>query len=232
METVAREPLPGTDVTEVRSACVTIRVFTRADLDRRCAWPRYEDPVFEHLNLKLATPAQREVWYQRERAARRPYWFAVESVRQAQDPEHVEGDEQGELIGAITLREVSRWRKSTRLGIHLHPGRLDRGYGTEAMRLFLDYYFNRLGWRLMKLDVAAWNRRAIRCYEKLGFAHMWEFWRPNESADGWLVDDRYAHVREHVERRHGIEQVRHYEMHLDAETFQRFQAAGQSLVVR
>lgn len=208
METLARGPLPGTDVTEVRSARVAIRVFTRADLDRRCAWPRYEDPVFEHLNLRLPGPAQREVWFQREWAARRPYWFAVD-------------DEQGELIGSITLREVSRWRKSTRLGIHVHPGRLDKGYGTEAMRLFLDYYFNLLGWRLMKLDVAAWNRRAIRCYEKLGFAHLWEFWRPNESPDAWLVDDRYAHVREHVERRSGIEQVRHYEMHLDAETFRK-----------
>ena len=206
----ARTPLPGTDVPEIRSERVRIHVFTRGDLDRRCAWPRYADPVFEHLNLGLETVAQREVWFAREWAARRPYWFAVE-------------DEKGSLIGSITLREVSRWRKSTRLGIHVHPERLDQGYGTEAMKLFLHYYFNLLGYKLMKLDVAAWNHRAVRCYEKLGFEHQHEFWRANDSASEWLVDDRFAHVREHVERRDGLEQVRHYEMYLDAERFREFQ---------
>ena len=200
--------LPGTDVTEVRSGRVRIRVFTRADLDRRCEWPHYSDPVFDHLNLRIPNEAAREIWFRREWEARKPFWFAVE-------------DERGEMIGSITLRDHSRWWKATRLGIHMHPQRLDHGYGSEAMRVFLDYYFNRLGYKLMKLDVAAWNRRAIRCYEKLGFVHRWEFWRPNTDAVEWLVDDRFAHVREHVERRHGYECVRHYEMHLDAETYQK-----------
>jgi RimJ/RimL family protein N-acetyltransferase len=213
MSTDVVEPMPGTDATEIRSARVRIRVVTRADLDRRCAWPRFDDPVFDHLNLRLVTPVQREVWFRREWEARKPFWFSVE-------------DDAGELIGSITLRDVSKWWKSTRLGIHMHPQRLDRGLGTEAMRVFLDYYYNRLGYKLMKLDVAAWNRRAIRCYEKLGFAFQWEFWRPNTSETEWLVDDRFAHVREHVERRRGFEQVRHYEMHLDAETFRRLQASA------
>jgi hypothetical protein len=42
----------------------------------------------------------------------------------------------------------------------------------------------------------------------------------------WLVDDRFAHVREHVERRDGIEHVRHYEMHLDVETWRKSQGVS------
>jgi RimJ/RimL family protein N-acetyltransferase len=212
IQSPAVERLPGTDKARISSGRVTLRCFTRADLDRRCAWPPYEDPVFDHLNLHLFSAAQRDVWYAREWEARKPFWFAVD-------------DETGELIGSITLRDVSRWRRMTRLGIHLHPQRLGQGYGTEALRLFLDYYFglatpqDALGYNLLKLDVAAYNKRAVRCYEKLGFRFVFEFWRPNMTGIEWLKDDRFAHVREHVERRRGMERVRHYEMHLDARAY-------------
>ncbi|MBI2931807.1 MAG: GNAT family N-acetyltransferase, partial [Planctomycetes bacterium] len=45
----------------------------------------------------------------------------------------------------------------------------DCGYGGEAMRLLCDYGFNRLNLRRIGLRVYAYNRRAIRCYEKAGF---------------------------------------------------------------
>lgn len=44
-----------------------------------------------------------------------------------------------------------------------------RGYGQEAVRLLLDYGFNVLGLNSVELGVYAFNRRAIRCYEKVGF---------------------------------------------------------------
>lgn len=201
------DPLPGTDRLEISVGRVRLRCFTRADLDRRAQWPLYEEVVFAHLNLHLPTARQRDAWFEREWTTRRPFWFAVEG-------------EGGELIGTITLREVSRWRKSARLGIHLHPGRLGHGYGTEAMRLFLDYYFNNLCWKLLKLDVATFNERAIRCYEKVGFEQVGEFWRTNLSGIPWLQDERFADVRDHLRLSRGVEKIRHCEMHLDAKRFQ------------
>jgi len=204
------DPLPGTDKLEIAVGRVKLRRFIRTDLEHRCTWPTYEEPVFGHLNLRLDTPRQRDAWFQREWTARQPFWFAVE-------------DENGRLIGSITLRDVSRWRRTTRLGIHLHPNRLDRGYGTEALRLLIDYYFTALRYRLLKLDVAAYNKRAIRCYEKLGFKLMFEFWRPNMTGILWLKDRRFEHLKQYVRRRRGIEQIRHLEMHLDARTYRRMQ---------
>jgi len=200
------ELLPGTDRSQVSAGRVTLRRFTRTDLDRRCSWPPYDDVAFSHLDVHLETPQQRDAWFEREWSARQPFWFAVD-------------DEKGELIGSITLRDVSRWRRSTRLGIHLHPKRLGQGYGTETLRLFVDYYFHMLGYRLLKLDVAAFNRRGIRCYEKVGFRFVFDFWRTNTSGIRWLEDERFAHVREGVERRHGVERIRHLEMHLDAKMY-------------
>jgi len=200
------EPLPGTDRVHLSSGRVTLRRFTRADLDKRAVWPPYDEIVFRHLDLNLRTPERRDAWFEREWAARSPFWFAID-------------DEHGELIGTITLREVSRWRRTSRLGTHLHPKRLGRGYGTEALALFLDYYFNMLGYRLLKLDVAAFNKRAIRCYRKLGFQFKFVFWRTNMTGIEWLEDIRFAHVRDAVEKRRGVERIKHHEMHLDVKTY-------------
>ncbi|MCL2216999.1 MAG: GNAT family N-acetyltransferase [Defluviitaleaceae bacterium] len=43
------------------------------------------------------------------------------------------------------------------------------GYGTDAMRLMLDFGFNVRGYNNISLNVYEYNERAIACYEKLGF---------------------------------------------------------------
>ena len=44
-----------------------------------------------------------------------------------------------------------------------------KGYGTEAIRLVLEYGFKYLNLKNINLDVFAFNERAIKCYEKCGF---------------------------------------------------------------
>lgn len=47
-----------------------------------------------------------------------------------------------------------------------------KGYGTEAMRLLLDYAFTALGLRNVMLRVYEYNAAARRSYEKVGFREM------------------------------------------------------------
>ena len=47
-----------------------------------------------------------------------------------------------------------------------------RGYGTEAVRLLLGYGFDVLDFHSVELGVYAFNRRAIRCYERVGFQRI------------------------------------------------------------
>ena len=49
------------------------------------------------------------------------------------------------------------------------PAYLDRGYGTEASTLLLDYAFAVLGYHKINLDLFEYNARALAMYEKLGF---------------------------------------------------------------
>lgn len=75
----------------------------------------------------------------------------------------------GVLLGSVELR-LSPQNRRAEVGITI----LDRshwgeGYGTEAMRLVLEYAFGELELNRVDLTTDAENARAIRSYEKCGF---------------------------------------------------------------
>ena len=77
----------------------------------------------------------------------------------------------GTLIGAMVLRNLENLpSRSATFGIIIGDfAYLDRGYGTEASTLLLDYAFAVLGYHKINLDLFEYNARARAMYEKLGF---------------------------------------------------------------
>lgn len=75
-----------------------------------------------------------------------------------------------ELIGTIGLEKISHIHRGATLGIFIgdESGR-NKGYGTEAVKLILDYGFNYLNLNNINLHVMEFNERAIACYKKCGF---------------------------------------------------------------
>ncbi len=63
------------------------------------------------------------------------------------------------------------WRcRSAEVGIFIgEKGLWNQGFGTEAMKLLLNYGFETLNLNRIALDVYETNPRAIRSYEKAGF---------------------------------------------------------------
>lgn len=53
--------------------------------------------------------------------------------------------------------------------ILIGPRGRDRGLGTESTRLVIDYGFSNTSLKQVTLGVYAFNPRAMRVYEKLGF---------------------------------------------------------------
>lgn len=51
---------------------------------------------------------------------------------------------------------------------------LNKGYGTEIVKSFVDYVFKNFHAKKILIDPAATNKRAIRCYEKAGFKFIKE----------------------------------------------------------
>jgi len=174
-----------------------IRRFTRRDVDRWLAWPRHPNPLYSPYNPPQMSGSLADAWY--DDLIR----------RQAQMPFAVD-DESGAMIGRIFLRFVNRVERRSVLGIDFDPRYVGQGYGTEALRAFLVYYFGELGFRQMLLSVAAYNIRARRSYERCGFRYLSTHWERLRIDADVLRDERYADIRPLFRRvRTGVEALFH-----------------------
>lgn len=74
------------------------------------------------------------------------------------------------LIGFGALHSIEWNNQAGILSIGIgEPEYRGKGYGTDALRLLLNYAFNELNLYRVGLDVISDNIRAIRTYEKAGF---------------------------------------------------------------
>jgi RimJ/RimL family protein N-acetyltransferase len=75
----------------------------------------------------------------------------------------------GQTVGEAVLNDWNDSNRSCSFRILVGPGGRDRGLGTEATRLIVGYGFEQLGLNSIELQVYAFNPRARRVYEKVGF---------------------------------------------------------------
>jgi len=94
----------------------------------------------------------------------------------------------GELVGEVVLNEWDPDARSCTFRTWIGaPGR-GRGLGTEAVRLVLGYGFDQVGLHRIGLEAYAFNSRALRVYEKVGFVRE-GIRREVEMKDGVWVDE-------------------------------------------
>jgi len=78
--------------------------------------------------------------------------------------------ETNELIGSCGFSVIDNLNQTAENGIFIGNKKFwDKGYGTEAMILLMDYGFKALNLHNVLLRVFSFNERAIKCYEKIGF---------------------------------------------------------------
>lgn len=76
-------------------------------------------------------------------------------------------------IGYISFKNISYFLKSACLGIALNPTYINKGYGGDAIKTMLKYFFDELKFKKISLKVASYNKRALHLYEKIGFKKRW-----------------------------------------------------------
>lgn len=78
--------------------------------------------------------------------------------------------ENDKLIGTVSLEEHDFINRTATLGIFIGDKEYrNKGYGTEAIKMILDYGFNYLNLNNIKLNLISFNERALKCYQKCGF---------------------------------------------------------------
>jgi RimJ/RimL family protein N-acetyltransferase len=75
----------------------------------------------------------------------------------------------GECVGEVVLNQYEEGNRSCNFRTLFGPAGQNRGLGTEATRMIVGYGFERLGLHRISLEVYAFNPRARRVYEKVGF---------------------------------------------------------------
>ena len=74
------------------------------------------------------------------------------------------------MIGTISLECINHTNRCATLGVFIgNKNYRGEGYGTEAIKLILEYGFKYLNLKNVKLNLMEFNERALKCYKKCGF---------------------------------------------------------------
>ena len=119
-------------------------------------WGFHENPLIEDYNFPPMNDDEIKIWYRRKTNTISNKYYSVK-------------DKEGKLIGYMGIKDIKRFRRQSTLGIVIDPNNVDKGYGTEILETYLNYYFTTMKMRSMLLEVAEFNKRAYRVYEKIGF---------------------------------------------------------------
>jgi diamine N-acetyltransferase len=173
---------------------IRFRAIEKPDLPHFVAW--LNDPEVKQ-GLLLYNPlslTEEEDWY--ERMLARPLDEHVMAI-EARLTDIDDNKDTWKLIGSLAFFSID-WRvRSAELGILIgDKAYWNRGFGTEAVRLLVQYGFNTLNLNRIFLHVFATNPRAIRAYEKAGFKLEGRE-RQAEFRDGQYIDVlRMSRLRE------------------------------------
>ena len=119
-------------------------------------WGYHKNTLLFDYNLSELTDDELRQWYKyKTRGFNRIYYSVFNEVNI--------------LIGYLGIKNIRRILREATLGIVLDPNYVNMGYGTEIILNYLDYFFNNMNMKTMYLEVAKFNKRAIKCYEKSGF---------------------------------------------------------------
>jgi RimJ/RimL family protein N-acetyltransferase len=95
------------------------------------------------------------------------------------------------LIGLCGVYRVNATWQNGHLGISIFDKEFwGKGYGTEAVKLTLDFGFRFLNLHTIQLNTSSFNERALGAYRKAGFKEMGR-WREAQIVAGKRYDEVY-----------------------------------------
>lgn len=144
----------------LRGTHVILRPYERDDVKRQHELMANVDLVLPaYASWEPASLASREKWFdKRAESEEQQAHFAIEV--------------DGTFVGFINLHpwSVNRRAGTGTFGMAiLDPAYIGKGYGREALGLFLDWAFRIQNFRRIGLITWADNERAVRCYKACGF---------------------------------------------------------------
>ncbi len=145
-----------------RGETIRLRAIEQKDLDDVLNSPEEPDSELERADDYIELPRSLEQQRARlEEIARRErtdesYFWMIEN-------------QEGQTVGNIATFDCNRRFGVFKYSIVLKRAFWRKGYGREAVRLILRYYFRELRYQKVTALVYSFNERSIRFHEALGF---------------------------------------------------------------
>ncbi len=178
---------------------IKIRKFEKSDLSGFKNFSPYDDILLTDYNLCFLTESEIKNWEKKIKSKKNKY-FAI-FLRDI-------------LIGYVSISRVSFLNSNFELSLSLDEKYSSNGYGFKALRLFLEYYFENFDKYSIWLNVNAFNLRAIKLYEKVGFEKISEFLGDFEVQKMQNLK-RYEENKEYFEEKNGVIYSKIFTMKLD-----------------
>ena len=164
-----------------------IRRLIRSDMDLLSRWPGYPWPydVFRFSFCGLGVD-ELDRAYEVPMRSKNRIMLVVDTGKVS-------------AIGYVALVQID-WsnHRSENMCFRIHPEFCDQGIGTRILIMIRDWWFGH-GMNALRLDVAATNHRAVRCYLKAGFQKTGEFWRnAPDLINKNLSEEKYMFLGNHV----------------------------------
>lgn len=119
-------------------------------------WGYHGNPLISDYNFPNMTDKDIEKFYKGKTSKWNNKYFGIFS-------------HDGIFIGYLGVKNIRIFRKVSYLGLVFDPNFVSKGYGTDALGKFLEYYFTEMKMKRMYLEVSEFNKRAYRLYENMGF---------------------------------------------------------------
>ncbi|MGD8566061.1 MAG: GNAT family protein [Candidatus Bathyarchaeota archaeon] len=142
---------------------VCIRSFELSDLDEIMKyWNKVElRRLLGSIDDGPASSTQEEEWIKETwklRKEKKAFQFAITTLKDKK------------LIGGAGLFNFHWTSRSAEVGIGIYnPEYWGKGYGVESLNLVLGFAFQNLNLNRVELEVFDFNKRAYKCYRKVGF---------------------------------------------------------------
>jgi RimJ/RimL family protein N-acetyltransferase len=190
-------------ISQVETRRTIIRLTTTQDLEQLQVWENYSAP---YQCFNMADGQQRmpdgKLWWERIDKSDRVFYSVLLK-------------NSNEIVGVYAFTRID-WndRIINNMVIRIKPNACDKGYGHEVLIQLLKSMLD-FGFCKIRLDVAATNPRAVRCYKKSGMRITGEFWQPHKGDPIDFNDSYWSTLQAHFKKTEQGLMIKFYCMEID-----------------
>jgi len=140
---------------------VKLAPLERKHIDHFLKW--FNDPeITQYLTIyKPMTRDWEEEWFSNLKTREDSVYYSIQIIDE---------EDQDKIIGNCAIQDINNKNRACSCGITIgEKNYQNKGYGTEAMEMLVEYGFNTLNMNRIELTVYEFNIRAYKLYQKVGF---------------------------------------------------------------